>query len=280
MKKILSVLLFTLPFLFAGCGEETTTTTSGDISNPVTETATLEQTVLYSVLKTDKNTTASVKISGVSETAGDTISVSFPESSPAENFTVSQGYAFDNVYGIALYRNSKETSVDKFNVSVKNRLGPEILNKDGYIYTVHKIFPYYTNTQTGDIPVPYPDNHIYTFNQANQSQIILFRQIVSESNESFENGYSNTTSSLPTFMVSSGFDDTSPDINFKVDAQESSIEYNGKMYPNCLMSVKTDDCALKFTSKEAKDARVNYVIKFDDNNKYVDVVLKLQSIAQ
>jgi len=81
-------------------------------------------------------------------------------------------------------------------------------------------------------------------------------------------------------MVSSGFDDTSPDINFKVDAQESSIEYNGKMYPNCLMSVKTDDCALKFTSKEAKDARVNYVIKFDDNNKYVDVVLKLQSIAQ
>lgn len=134
MKKILFALLFALPFLFAGCGEETTTTTSGDISNPVTETATLEQTVLYSVLKTDKNTTASVKISGVSETAGDTISVSFPESSPAENFTVSQGYAFDNVYGIALYRNSKETSVDKFNVSVKNRLGTEILNKDGYIY--------------------------------------------------------------------------------------------------------------------------------------------------
>lgn len=284
MKKILFALLCTFPFLFAGCGEESTTTTGGDISKPVTETAEFTQSAFYSILKTNKNTTASAIILGASKSAGDTVTVTFTDV-PAENFTVTQGYYFDNAYGVAVYSNSKTTSIDTFNVSVKNRLGTEILNEKGYIFSVHKIYPYYTDAQSNNFPIPYPDNNIFTFNTAGESKTILFKQVVTENNKSYGDGQkSDSSADLPVYITSYGFDsqnlnNTATYNNFTVDTVSETLDYNGTMYPNCLTYKRQNDCAIKITNDNTA-VESNAVFYMRINEKYVDTAIKLKSIAQ
>ena len=282
MKKLLFALLFTFPFLLAGCGEDTTTTGT-NIIIPVTETANFQQGSLYSILKTTKNTTAWGDVTGASQSAGDIVTVTFP-SAQAENFTLSQGYYFDNTYGIALYSNLKETSIDKFNVSVKNRLGTEILNSNGYMFTVHKIFPYYNDSAAGTLPIPYTDNYIFNFNTATPSHTILFKQIVNESDKYFDNGsMSDFSADTPVYVRAYGFNNQNFDNattfnNFTVDALSTEIDYNGTMYPNCLNYKGSSDCAVKITNNSAAESSAVFYMHI--GSSYVDTAINLQSTAQ
>ena len=282
MKKLLFALLFTCPFLLAGCGEDTTTTGT-NIIIPVTETANFEQGSLYSILKTKTNTTAWGVVTGASQSAGDIVTVTFP-SAQAENFTLSQGYYVDNAYGIALYSNLKETSIDKFNVSVKNRLGTEILNSNGYMFTVHKIFPYYNDSAAGTMPIPYTDNYIFNFNTATPSHTILFKQIVNESDKYFDNGsISGISAKIPLYVRAYGFDNKNFDNattynNFTVDADSAELDYNGTMYPNCLNYKGSSDCAVKITNNSSAESSAVFYMHI--NSRYVDTAIKLQSTAQ
>ncbi|MCI6475746.1 MAG: hypothetical protein MSA07_08650 [Mucispirillum sp.] len=282
MKKLLFALLFTCPFLLAGCGEDTTTTGT-NIIIPVTETANFEQGSLYSILKTKTNTTAWGVVTGASQSAGDIVTVTFP-SAQAENFTLSQGYYVDNAYGIALYSNLKETSIDKFNVSVKNRLGTEILNSNGYMFTVHKIFPYYNDSAAGTMPIPYTDNYIFYFNTATPSHTILFKQVVNEYDKYFGNGsISNISAKIPLYVRAYGFNNQNFDNattynNFTVDADSAELDYNGTMYPNCLNYKGSSDCAVKITNNSSAESSAVFYMHI--SNKYVDTAIKLQSTAQ
>ncbi len=282
MKKLLFALLFTFPFLLAGCGEDTTTTDT-NIIIPVTETANFQQGSLYSILKTTKNTTAWGDVTGASQSAGDIVTVTFP-SAQAENFTLSQGYYFDNTYGIALYSNLKETSIDEFNVSVKNRLGTEILNSNGYMFTVHKIFPYYNDSAAGTLPIPYTDNYIFYFNTATPSRTILFKQIVNESDKYFGNGsMSDFSADTPVYVRAYGFNNQNFDNattfnNFTVDALSTEIDYNGTMYPNCLNYKGSSDCAVKITNNSAAESKAVFYMHI--GSSYVDTAINLQSTAQ
>ncbi|MDY5051168.1 MAG: hypothetical protein SPF17_07060 [Candidatus Mucispirillum faecigallinarum] len=282
MKKLLFALLFTCPFLLAGCGEDTTTTGT-NIIIPVTETANFEQGSLYSILKTKTNTTAWGVVTGASQSADDIVTVTFP-SAQAENFTLRQGYYVDNAYGIALYSNSKETSIDKFNVSVKNRLGKEILNSNGYMFTVHKIFPYYNDSAAGTMPIPYTDNYIFYFNTATPSHTILFKQVVNEYDKYFGNGsISNISAKIPLYVRAYGFNNQNFDNattynNFTVDADSAELDYNGTMYPNCLNYKGSSDCAVKITNNSSAESSAVFYMHI--SNKYVDTAIKLQSTAQ
>lgn len=281
MKKLLFALLFTCPFLLAGCGEDTTTTGT-NIIIPVTETANFEQGSLYSILKTKTNTTAWGVVTGASQSADDIVTVTFP-SAQAENFTLSQGYYVDNAYGIALYSNSKETSIDKFNVSVKNRLGKEILNSNWDMYTVHKIFPYYNDSAAGTL-LPYTDNYIFNFNTATPSHTILFKQIVNESDKNFDNGsISNISAKIPVYVRAYGFDNQNFDNatsynNFTVDADSAELDYNGTMYPNCLNYKGSSDCAVKITNNSSAESSAVFYMHI--SSRYVDTAINLQSTAQ
>lgn len=282
MKKLLFALLFTFPFLLAGCGEDTTTTGT-NIIIPVTETANFQQGSLYSILKTTKNTTAWGDVTGASQSAGDIVTVTFP-SAQTENFTLSQGYYFDNAYGIALYSNLKETSIDKFNVSVKNRLGTEILNSNGYMFTVHKIFPYYNDSAAGTMPIPYTDNYIFNFNTATPSHTILFKQVVNESDKYFGNGsMSDFSADTPVYVRAYGFNNQNFDNattfnNFTVDALSTEIDYNGTMYPNCLNYKGSEDCAVKITNNSSAESSAVFYMHI--GSSYVDTAINLQSTAQ
>lgn len=284
MKKFLFMLLFVFPLIFAGCGEDSTNDTSGSIIIPVTETATFQQDTLYSILKTTKNTTALAAVTGASNVAGDTVTVTFPNAS-AEDFTLSQGFYFDDAYGIALYRNSKTTTIDKFNISVKNRLGTEILNRDGYMFTVHKIYPYYIDSTIGNLPIPYPDNNVFKFNAANPSQTILFQQVVTEYNNSYEDGnMTNISGDTPVYITSYGFDsqnlnNTTTYNNFTVDAVSTELEYNGTMYPNCLNYKGTSACAVKITNDNTA-LESSAVFYMHINERYIDTAINLQNTAQ
>lgn len=281
MKKILSILLLAFPVIFAGCAEENTVINNGDI--PVTTTATFTQSAYYSVLKTDKNTTATVSISDLSQRAGDTVTITFLDDT-ADNYTISQGFVYDDLYGIALSRNDKSTSINSFTVSVKNRLGTEILNKTGYIFSIHKMYPYFMDTTTGNnLPVPYPDNHVFTFNTTGASQTILFKQQVSESNFTYSNqNQSGMTSTLPVHVMAYGFDSQNLDNsttfnNFEVDAVTAELDYNGTTYPNCLTTKTSSDCALKITNNNTTATTENTVFYLNFTDKYVNTAINLKS---
>lgn len=283
MKKLLFTLLFTFPVLLAGCGEESETNDS-NITIPVTQTADFQQGSLYSILKTTKNTTAWGTITGASQSAGDTVAVTFPNGG-ADNFTLSQGYYFDDVYGIALYSNLKATSIDKFNVSVKNRLGTEILNSNGYMFTVHKIFPYYNDSAAGTMPIPYTDNYVFDFNAASPSHTILFKQVVNEADKYFDNGsISDFSANTPVYVRAYGFNnqnfDNAPTFNnFTVDADSVELDYNGTMYPNCLNYKGSEDCAVKITNNNTS-AESSAVFYMHIGSSYVDTAVNLKNTVQ
>ena len=180
--------------------------------------------------------------------------------------------------------NLKETSIDKFNVSVKNRLGQEILYKTGHIYTVHKIYPYTLLETSGNVPIPYPDNYVFDFNAATPSHTILFKQIVNESDKYFDNGsISGISAEIPLYVRAYGFNNKNFDNattynNFTVDADSAELDYNGTMYPNCLNYKGSSDCAVKITNNSSAESSAVFYMHI--SNRYVDTAIKLQSTAQ
>lgn len=279
MKKFLLLSMLVIPFILTGCGESSSNNANSNIIIPVSTTATLHQdnNSLYSVLRTDNLSKAVVTISGLSQIAGDTVSVTFPDNQ-TDNFTVSQRYFADDLYEITVYSNKKETRLDSFNVSVKNRLGQEILYKTGHIFTVHKIYPYTLLETSGNVPIPYPDNYVFDFNAAKPSHTILFTQVKTESNAFMDNNTLSVRVRAYGFN-NQNFDNATSYNNFTVDADSAELDYNGTMYPNCLNYRDSNNCVVKITN-DNPSVESSAVFYMNIGGQYIDTALNLRNTVQ
>lgn len=278
MKKIFYSLMLIIPFVFYGCGDDNpNNTTPGTNLTPQTPSTNAKLRVenQYAVLKTNNNSIADVYIDNVSQSRGDTVTITM---SNQNNYSMNHSFIASG-YRIILSNNTKETAIGTLDISVKNSLGNEILNEQVPVYTVHRIFPfYYQNNQI----IPYLDNYEYTIGYG-QKATILFKQIKKEVFMNVSSTKDSTNSSTSTlhfgkFGFNNTFDNVTTGNGFEVNNTTDEFTVDNVVYPNCLKTEGIDICALEVTNNNTTDTTAEFYLTI--HSSYVDNKLIFKSAAQ
>lgn len=280
MKKILYSLMLIVPFMLFGCGSDSNDNNSTSTQQEPSTNATLSIDSQYAALQTDNITSVvAISINNIKQSNDDTVTFSI---SNQDNYTFKQ--KLDNVnYRLYIYRKPKDTAIDNVNISVKNRLGDEILNEQVPFYIVHRIYPfYYQDNQM----IPFLDEHEYNIGYG-QKEIILFKQIDAEYNLSIgemDNVTNETISIRRTklhyrqFGFNNNFDNVTTYNNFVVNNTADNFTVDNVVYPNCLKARGINTCALEVTNNNNTDTTAEFYLRIHE--KYVDNKLIFKSVAQ
>lgn len=289
MKIILTTTILIISIMLSGCGDPYAADGIGSNTLPVTQSATYYNKLQYSVLKEKNNSSVLNYIYNISEFNNDTVSVSV--ASP-NNYILYTGFpGSSSPYEVILHNYYRQTNFETYFITVKNRNGQVILNQEFPILTVHKIFPCRIQD---NLTIPYYDNHTFTFNSAETTQTILFRQVKNELLPKYESviNWLNLVQEYPYSFSSYGFnqanlDNSSTDGNFTVNNTDSYIDYNGVQLSNCLLKKPDDEfCALQITRNNPGDyesvfyMHIDNTNSYDYDNGYIDNAIRLKSTAQ
>lgn len=245
---------------------------------PTTTTPTVSFRSYVSIIKTGENSYGDYCISGLSESAGDTVTLSFKNPADESNYTVTQGYVFDNSYCFSITSNLKDVSMATLNIIVKNRNGVEILNNSEVpLLTLNKYFPYDPAKQ---IPLP----NLFDFSTT-KTQVIVLNQLENEYYFKYANGHTsgrintihaNIKSYSFTSTTSGDLDNNNTDGNFTVDNTTESFTVGSTSYPNCLVSKTKTPCAISVTHSGTSAADASFYIRLN-RSTYPDTRLDFTS---
>lgn len=280
MRNVFMVL--TVLLLLTACGEETTIIDNGGaIIPPVSENAYVTTASVVGIIKNSGNSKGIYYIGGISKSAGDTVTITFDNTTEAD-YTVTKGFFIDDSYSISLQYNKQAVAAAKLNLSVKNRNGVEIMNSPVYLFTVNKIHPIDVNTNV-------PTTILYDFTTT-KTQTIVLEKYSNEYTYSFGDGTMTGGTSSSTATISSyGFtntnngetelDNSSTSGGYTVDVTTPEFTVANQAYPNCLASgssIKDTKCALNVTYKGAGGDNTTFYIR-TRNKDYTDTALYFRS---
>lgn len=279
MRNIFMIL--TTLLILTACADDPSNK-EGSIDTTPPPTTTTPKVVFgsyVSIIKTGENSYGDYCISGLSESAGDTVNITFQNPGDESIYTVTQGYVFDDNYCFSITSNLKDVSMAALNIIVKNRNGVEILNSSEVpLLTLNKYFPYDPAKQ---IPLP----NIFDFSTT-KTQVIVLNQLENEYYFKYANGYTsgrintihaNISSYSFTSTTSGDLDNNNTDGNFTVDDATATFMVGPTSYPNCLVSKTKTPCAISVTHSGTGAASASFYIRLNKSTAYPDTRLDFTS---
>lgn len=203
MKKILSALLFTLPFLFAGCGDDSpnNTTGGGDITPPTEKNLMVSGVSQYYFIPIVDNTNTRryrISFNIVNKTANDYKNVQIKPVFTDENdhvLTEADGlnYTFNFEFGktdslknssIAANLYITYTGIQKMNVKFQVEVASDNMPTETFNFNTANFLSYlqaflYTNNGTSESLYPITDETIVQANTTETSKIIFLNSFTS-----------------------------------------------------------------------------------------------------
>lgn len=270
MRNIFIVL--TILLLFTACGEETT------VQPPVTESAYITTTSNIGILKQTDNSKGIYSVGGISQLAGDTVTITFDNATHEADYTITKGFVYDDEYRISLQYNGQDFAATQLNVTVTNKNGVEIMNSPVYLFTVSKIHPINVNTSL-------PISQIFDFTTEKTKTIILEKYSNEYSYSYGDGSFTGSTSSSTASISSYGFtntgneagelDNSTASNNYVIDTETAEFTVNNTQYPNCFISNSTGSdskCALNVTYNGQGLEKTSFYIR-TKNKSYIDTKL-------